>query len=142
MKKFNIKVNGVSYEVEVEEIKSHKTAHTHKSESGHLAVKTSIPEKPSTAAVSAPVVTTTPVAPPVQSSEATGSIKISAPMPGTILNVNVVEGEVVKKGQVLLVLEAMKMENEITASKDGTIASVNVSKGKSVNVGEVLVSMN
>jgi biotin carboxyl carrier protein len=63
-------------------------------------------------------------------------------MPGTILGVKVNPGDTVKKGQVLLILEAMKMENEIVAPNDGTVATVNVSKGTSVNAGDVLVSMN
>ena len=62
---------------------------------------------------------------------------ITAPMPGTILKVNVNAGDAVKKGQVLLILEAMKMENEIVAPADGKIASVNVAKGTSVNAGDV-----
>ena len=71
-----------------------------------------------------------------------GATKVTAPMPGTILGVKVNPGDSVKKGQVLLILEAMKMENEIVAPVDGTIATVNVSKGTSVNAGDLLVSMN
>ena len=62
-------------------------------------------------------------------------------MPGTILNVNVNVGDTVKKGQVLLILEAMKMENEIVAPNDGKVVSVHVSKGASVNAGDALVSL-
>jgi len=62
-------------------------------------------------------------------------------MPGTILDIRVNQGDTVNKGQVLLILEAMKMENEIVAPNDGTVASINVSKGASVNGGEVLVSL-
>jgi len=64
---------------------------------------------------------------------------VNAPMPGTILKVNVTQGQVVKAGTVLCVLEAMKMENEIMAPKDGTVAQVAVSKGSSVNTGDALV---
>jgi len=60
-------------------------------------------------------------------------------MPGTIVKVNVAEGDVVKKGTVLLVLEAMKMENEIMAPVDGTIAQINVAKGAAVNTGDLLL---
>ena len=63
-------------------------------------------------------------------------------MPGNILAVNVSNGSAVKKGDVLMILEAMKMENEIVAPQDGTVASVNVNKGDTVNSGDVLVSMN
>ena len=68
--------------------------------------------------------------------------RVAAPMPGNILSVNVAAGDTVKKGQVLMILEAMKMENEIVAPQDGTVASVNVNKGDTVNSGDVLVSMN
>ena len=64
--------------------------------------------------------------------------KVCAPMPGNILSVNVNAGDVVKRGQVLLILEAMKMENEIMAPCDGTIASVNTSKGSAVESGALL----
>ena len=63
-------------------------------------------------------------------------------MPGTILQVNVTNGQAVKKGDVICVLEAMKMENDIPAPCDGVIASVNVTKGASVNAGDVLASIN
>ena len=66
---------------------------------------------------------------------------ITAPMPGTILKVNVQNGAAVKKGDVLMVLEAMKMENEIMAPADGTVASVNVAQGASVEAGAVLCTM-
>ena len=67
--------------------------------------------------------------------------KVEAPMPGTILSVNVANGAAVKKGDVLLVLEAMKMENEIMAPKDGKITSVNVAKGATVNSGDLLFTI-
>ena len=63
-------------------------------------------------------------------------------MPGTINAVKVANGQSVKKGDVLVILEAMKMENEIMAPRDGVVASVNVTKGASVNTGDVLVSLN
>ena len=63
-------------------------------------------------------------------------------MPGTILDVKVSNGQAVKKGDVLCVLEAMKMENEIMAPRDGSVASVNVNKGAAVNTGDVLLSLN
>ena len=73
---------------------------------------------------------------------AQGAVKVNAPMPGKILKVNVNAGTAVKKGDVLLVLEAMKMENEICAPQDGTVATVECSVGDSVETGKVLVSMN
>ena len=71
-----------------------------------------------------------------------GAVAIKAPMPGTILDVKVSVGASVKKGDVVAVLEAMKMENEIFAPQDGTVASVNVSKGATVNADQLLVSLN
>ena len=78
-----------------------------------------------------------PVAP-----AAAGAVTVSAPMPGNILDVKVKAGASVKAGDVLVILEAMKMENEIVAPQDGTVASVNVNKGDTVNSGDTLVSMN
>lgn len=70
-----------------------------------------------------------------------GAETINAPMPGTIVNVQVKAGDAVTKGQVLLVLEAMKMENEIMSPRDGVIAGVHVSKGESVDSGKLLISL-
>lgn len=69
-------------------------------------------------------------------------MSVSAPMPGNILDVRVKPGDSVKAGDTLLILEAMKMENEISAPQDGTIASVNVAKGDTVNSGDLLCTMN
>ena len=73
---------------------------------------------------------------------AAGAVSVKAPMPGNILDVKVAAGASVKAGDVLVILEAMKMENEIVAPQDGTVASVNVHKGDTVNSGDTLVSMN
>ena len=107
MRKFIVNVNGIGYEVEVEEVTGNSAA-------------PAAPKAP--AAPAAPKAPTAPVA---------GSKPITAPMPGTILSV--------KSGQVLIVLEAMKMENEIMAPVDCRIASVKVQKGASVNSGDVLI---
>jgi biotin carboxyl carrier protein len=132
MKKFSIKVNGVAYDVEVEETGSVS------------APATSVPAaapSPAAAPAAAPTPAAAPAAAPA-STGAAGSESVKAPMPGTILSINVAVGDAVKKGQVLLVLEAMKMENEIVSPVDGTVASVNTSKGSSVNAGDLLVSLN
>ncbi|MBO5275264.1 MAG: biotin/lipoyl-binding protein [Clostridia bacterium] len=121
MRKFNITVNGTTYEVEVEEITG-----------------TSAPT-PQAAPVSTPkAAPATPKAVPVS---AAGSVKITSPMPGTIMKVSVSAGQAVKKGDIVCILEAMKMENEIFAPRDGTVASVNVSQGATVNSGDLLVSL-
>ncbi len=122
MRQFNITVNGVAYSVAVEEVGAASA--------------------PVAAPVAAPVVT--PVAAPAPAAPAAaapvaGGQKVNAPMPGTILEVRVTEGATVKKGDILLILEAMKMENEIMAPCDGTIKQVVTAKGASVNSGDPLI---
>lgn len=124
MKKYNITVNGNTYEVFVEE-----------------ADATSAPA--SFAPVAAPVAAPKAAAPKAAAAPvAAGAAKVTAPMPGTILAVKVSVGQQVKKGDVICVLEAMKMENDIPAPQDGVIASINTQKGASVNAGDVLASLN
>ncbi|SDK87870.1 biotin/lipoyl-containing protein [Natronincola ferrireducens] len=131
MKKFNITVNGVSYEVEVEEIK----------DGAPVQARPAAPApKPAAAPVAAPkpAAAPKPVAAPAA---ATGATTIEAPLPGNVWKVLVKEGQEVKEGDVLIILEAMKMENEIYAPANGTIAAVHVAEGASVNGGDVLVSL-
>lgn len=109
MKKYRVNVNGTSYEIEVELMGESETA-----------------------APAAPVTPAKPASAPA------GGTSITAPMPGTILSVNVKDGQTVKKGDVLMILEAMKMENEITAPVDGKVSSVSVSKGTAVESGALL----
>ena len=109
MKKYRVNVNGTVFEVEIEEM-------------------TGAPAAPAVAAAA-------PAAPAAPA----GGEKITAPMPGTILAVNVTSGSAVKKGDVLMILEAMKMENEIAAPKAGTVAQIIVSKGAVVETGTPLV---
>lgn len=132
MRKFNIKVNGKAYEVEVEEI------------SGASSAPVSAPSQPASAPSQPPVQAApeTPKAPEAPRSIISGSSSIKAPMPGTINAVKVTAGEAIKKGQVVAILEAMKMENEIVAPEDATVAAVAVSQGQSVNTGDVLVTLN
>ena len=125
MRKFNITVNGVAYEVEVEEVAA-----------GEASVPAAAPKAAPKAAAPAPKAAA-PKAAPVAD-----GVKVNAPMPGTILDVKVSQGQAVKKGDILCILEAMKMENEILAPQDGTVAQVSVAKGASVNSGDVLVVLN
>lgn len=120
MKNLKITVNGVVYDVQVEET------------DGSAAP-----------AAAAPAPAAKPAAPaPKKAAPAGDGEPVKSPMPGTIVNVPVKAGQTVKKGDVLVVLEAMKMENEIKAAKDGTVTSVAVSKGESVDTGTVLVTLN
>ena len=127
IKKYNIVVNGNSYEVLVEEL-------------GTETSTMPTPQKQTQVVKPAPRPSTQPQAQKPQVTSAGGDT-ISAPMPGTINDVRVNVGDSVKKGQVLLILEAMKMENEIFAPNDGTVKSVNISKGASVNVGDILITL-
>lgn len=127
MKKFNITVNGKSYEVEVEEL------------GGAPSAPISRPAAtPRPAAAPAPKAAAAPAPKPAAPAPAGGNT-ITAPMPGTVLDIKVNVGDTVSNGDVLLILEAMKMENEIMAPADGKVVSVNVSKGASVNAGDVLI---
>ena len=80
-------------------------------------------------------------APSAAAAPAAGGEKVTSPMPGTILSVNVAAGDAVKRGQVLMILEAMKMENEIMCPCDGTVASVSVTKGAAVESGTLLCTI-
>ena len=112
MKKYRVNVNGTVYEVELEEMTG----------------------APAAAPVAAP-------APSAAAAPAAGGEKVTSPMPGTILSVNVAAGDAVKRGQVLMILEAMKMENEIMCPCDGTVTSVSVTKGAAVESGTLLCTI-
>ncbi|EJZ70099.1 putative glutaconyl-CoA decarboxylase subunit gamma [Lachnoanaerobaculum sp. MSX33] len=120
MKNYTITVNGKSYEVSVEE------------RGGASA--------PVTPVAAAPVAPVAKAAPATSGSE--GRVKVVAPMSGKILGIKVSPNQAVKKGEVVAVLEAMKMENDIVALEDGTIASINVNVGDSVETNQTLVTIN
>lgn len=124
MRKFIINVNGSSYEVEVEEVGAAASA-------APVAAPKAAPAAPAAAPKAAPA----PAAAPA------GATSVNAPMPGTIVDVKVSVGDTVQSGDVLCILEAMKMENEIMAPKAGKIVAVSASKGSSVATGDVLVSI-
>ena len=110
MKKYKVNVNGTVYEVTVEAMDG-----------------------------AAPVAAAPAAAPAPAAAAPAGGEQVSPPMPGTILDVKVSQGASVKKGDVLMILEAMKMENEILAPKDGTVAQVVVQKGSHVETGSPLI---
>ena len=113
MKKYRVNVNGSLYEIEIEEMSA-----------------------PATMSAAAPAAPAAPVA-----TAPAGGQKVEAPMPGTILDIKVQAGQSVKKGDVLVILEAMKMENEIMAPCDGKVTGVNVRKGDSVETAALLCTI-
>lgn len=124
MKNYTITVNGTPYNVTVEE-----------------GTSSSAPVQAAAPVAAAPAPAPAPAAKPATSGTQ-GSVKVDAPMPGTILDVKVAPGTAVKNGQVLCILEAMKMENDIVAPQDGTVASVNVNKGDSVEAGQTIITLS
>lgn len=132
MRKFNIKVNGQAYEVEVEEVE------------GGFAPAPVVPVAAAPAPAVAPVAAPSPEKAEVKAAPApapvaapAGGTQLKAPMPGTVIDFKATNGAAVKKGQTVLILEAMKMENEIVAPADGVITFV-ASKGASVNTDDLL----
>ncbi len=122
MKNYRITVNGNEYDVAVEEVGASTST------SAPKAAPKAAPKKAAKAAPKASV--------------GAGSVKVSSPMPGKILSVKKNVGDSVSKGDTILVLEAMKMENDIVAPEDGTIASIDVNEGASVEAGAVLATLN
>ncbi len=124
MKKFQITFKGQVYELDVEEI----------SETTPVVGKTASAAAPTSAPLVAPA--SAPKAAPTVAP--VGAKTVSAPMPGKILAVNVKQGDSVKRGDVIFILEAMKMQNEIMASQDGKISDISVNVGQTVSTGDVL----
>ncbi|MBE7034381.1 MAG: biotin/lipoyl-binding protein [Ruminococcaceae bacterium] len=122
MRKFIVNVNGNSYEVEVEEVGGAQAA------------------APAQAPVQVAAPTQAPKAAPAAQAPA-GGTPVKAPMPGNVLDIKVSNGQAVKEGDLVVILEAMKMENEIFAPCDGTVTVV-ASKGATVNTGDVLISLS
>ena len=128
MKNYTITVNGNVYEVTVEE-----------GFTGAASAPKAAAPKAAPAPAAAPKAA--PAAAPAAPAGAAGAVAVTAPMPGKILGVKASAGQAVKRGQVLLILEAMKMENEIVAPQDGTVATINVAVGDSVEPGATLATL-
>ena len=127
MKTYTITVNGTVYSVTVEE--------------GPSTGAAPVAAAPAAPVAAAPALAAAP-APAAAPAGAQGSVAVSAPMPGKILGVKASVGQTVKKGDVIVSLEAMKMENDIVAPQDGTVASINVSVGDAVEAGATLATLN
>ena len=124
MKNYKVTVNGTTYNVEVEEVSSQEK-------------NNKVPP-----AIEIPSVLPNRAEDNPKANLSEGDVKVEAPMPGKILNIKLTDKAVVKTGEVILILEAMKMENEVVAPKDGTIVSINVSVGETVDAGTVLFTIN
>lgn len=154
MKTYTVTVNGIAYDVTVEETTGRRAA----------APVYAVPQAPPVYAAPAPAVQAAPVpqaapapqavpaapaapaeeekAPAVAAGGTNGKITVESPMPGKILSIKASVGQSVKRGDVILILEAMKMENEIVAPENGTVASINVTAGESVESGTLLATLN
>ena len=128
--KYVVTLNGKKYDVEVNESEAVITSVSN-------AAPAAAPVAP-VAAAPAPAASTAPSAPAAVVGTAVSGTQITSPMPGTILKLNVAEGQAVKAGDVVLILEAMKMENDVNAPCDGKVLSVNTTKGSAVETGAVL----
>jgi len=134
MKKYVVNVNGKSYEVEVEEVGQSVSSQPVQNIAPVSQPKAEV--KPQQSAPKPAAKKEVKSAPVPQ-----GAQVVEAPMPGTILDIKVNQGDTVNEGQVLIILEAMKMENEIVAPRSGKVSALNTSKGASVNAGDPLVSL-
>lgn len=129
MKNYTITVNGNVYDVTVEE-----------GGAGSAPVAAAAPAVKAAPKAAAPAAAAAPRAAAPTGNQ--GSVKVNSPMPGKILGIKANAGQAVKRGDVILLLEAMKMENEVVAPQDGTIASINVAVGAMVESGDVLATLN
>ncbi len=142
MKTYKLKINGNEYEVAINSVEG-KVADVSVNGASYKVelenAPTAVPAAPVAPAAQA-VAAAAPAAPAVKPASGAG-IKVTSPLPGVIIEVSVKEGQSVKAGQKVAVIEAMKMENEIPASKDGTISAVHVNKGDSVLEGAEIVTI-
>lgn len=124
MKKYRVNVNGTDYEIALEVMSEDEAKASAEAKKAEPAPAPAAPAVPTAAPVAAPA----------------GGEKINAPMPGTILDIKVATGSIVKRGDILMILEAMKMENEIISPIDGKV-TVTATKGSMVKTGELLCTI-
>lgn len=142
MKKFNVTVNGKTYAVEVEEVLAGQGGFTYQPVQ-QAPVQAPVQQAPVQSALAqAPVASVKQVQKEAAVAAPAGGELMSAPMPGTILDILVTEGQTVKKGEIILILEAMKMENEIAAAADGVISKIYTSKGATVSAGDSMLTIS
>ena len=139
MKEFTFKINGAEYKCAVEEIEAGLTnvtvnGKTYQVETEKPAAPAPKPAAPKAAPVAAPAPAAAPAAP-----VAADGVKVKSPLPGSVIKVVVTEGQAIKKGDTLLVLESMKMENPIMAEQDGTVKQIVVAAGQNVMQDDVLL---
>ncbi len=147
--KYVATINGKKYEVEVEKLEAYKSLDRNGVAAPAAPVlPASAPvQRPAApapvAAAPAPAPASAPAAAPAPAAAApAGATTVEAPMPGKILNIKVSEGQAVKFGEVVVIMEAMKMETEIVAPADGTVSKILVKAGDSVDTGAALVALN
>lgn len=140
MKKFNITVNGKSYAVEVEEVGAGQGGFTYQPVQSAPQPAPVVQSAPQANAQPAPAVQAAPKTQKAPEGPVTGEL-ITAPMPGTILDIRVTEGQAIKAGDIILILEAMKMENEIVAPNDGVVNKIHTTKSSAVSTGDALVTI-
>jgi len=138
-RKFRIVVNGEAYEVEVEECGTSQPTAPALATRPQMPVPSVAPVAPVAPVAKAAAPVPAPPKAPTVAAAGGGTGAVVCPMPGTVLDVKVKVGDAVKYGQPVLILEAMKMENEIAATADGTVREIRVTKGTAVNAGDVLV---
>ena len=132
MKNYTITVNGVAYDVTVEEGTGARAAST------PVAAPTPVAAAPAPA----PAATPAPAPAPTPAAVGTGAIKVTASVPGKVVKAAASVGQAVKAGDPIVILEAMKMEIPVVAPQDGTVASIDVAAGAAVENGDVLATMN
>lgn len=143
MKTYTVTVNGIAYDVAVEETTGRPVREYRAAAPAPVAAPIPVAAPaaaPAPAPAAAPVEEA--VSPAVTAGGTKGRLSVESPMPGKILSVKTSVGQAVKRGDVILILEAMKMENEIVAPEDGVITSIDVSSGDSVESGTLLATLN